>query len=195
MGSNTITAAFSGDGSFNAATSAPVNEVVQDFTFNLSGNSSQTIDYGGTATYTLAVASVDGPSVPSAIGFSVSGQPRGSTVTFSPATLPGGSGASSITVTIQVPSVIAAAKAAHLGSQTLAAFALLSVAFPFRRKLKLRGRFASGMMLLLAAACASVMLTGCGANIITPRVQTFAVTVTATSGALSHSTAATLIVQ
>jgi hypothetical protein len=51
------------------------------------------------------------------------------------------------------------------------------------------------ILLLLAAAVASAALTGCGPNIIVSRTHTYAITVSASSGALSHAASAGLIVQ
>jgi hypothetical protein len=199
LGANSITAAYSGDGSYNPVTSSALNEAVQDFTLTVTSNPTQTIQYGGTATYTLAVAPIDGPTIPSAISFAISGDLTGSTITFAPATLAAGSGASNPTLTIQVPEVIAASQQRlRSPARTLAALALIGLMLPFRRRLKLHGKFAGWIgciLLLLTGISATATLTGCGASIIIPRVQTFAVTVTATSGALSHATAATLIVQ
>ena len=64
LGANTITAVYGGDGNYNTATSPMLNEAVQDFTFTVTGNTTQTIQYGGTATYALAVVSVDGRACP-----------------------------------------------------------------------------------------------------------------------------------
>jgi Bacterial Ig-like domain (group 3)/FG-GAP-like repeat len=199
LGANSITAAYSGDGSYNPVTSSALNEAVQDFTLTVTGNPAQTIQYGAAATYALAVAPVDGPTIPSAISFAVSGAPTGSTITFAPATLAAGSTASNLTLTIQVPSVIAATQhRLRSPAPTLAALALIGLVLPFRRRLKLRGKFAGWIgciLLLLAGAGASAALIGCGPSIIISRVESFAVTVTATSGALSHATAASLTVQ
>jgi len=198
LGQDPITAAYSGDGNYNPATSQPANEAVQDFTLTVTGSSTQTIQYGGIATYALAIAPIDGPTIPSAITLTASGAPSGSTIAFSPATLPAGSPASNVTLTIQVPSVIATSNAPLHGTRTLAALALFGLVLPFRRRLNRHGKFADRVgciLLLLAGFSASAALTGCGASIIVPRVQTFAVTVTATSGALSHATATTVIVQ
>jgi hypothetical protein len=199
LGSNPITAAYSGDGNYNAATSQPADEAIQDFTLTVTGNPTQTIQYGGIATYALSVTSIDGPTIPSAITLAASGAPTGSTIALSPATLPAGSPAANLTLTIQVPSVIAASQhRLRSPAPTLTALALLGLVIPFRRRLNRHQKFAGRMaciLLLLAGFSASAALTGCGASIILPRVQTFALTLTATSGALSHATAATLIVQ
>lgn len=195
LGANTITAAYGGDGNYNTATSPMLNEAVQDFTFTVTGNTTQTIQYGGTATYALAVASVNGSSLPATVSFAVSGAPGRSTIAFTPATLPAGSGSSPLTLTIQALNGIAANKDPLRGVRTLTALALLGPVLPFRRRLKLRGKFAGCILLLLAAAYASAALTGCGANIITPLTQTFSVTVTASSGALSHAASVGLTVQ
>jgi hypothetical protein len=69
---------------------------------------------------------------------------------------------------------------------------------PFPRRLKPQGKLAGRVgciLLVLAAAGASAALTGCGPNVTLPLIQPFSVTVTASSGALSHAASAGLIVQ
>ena len=199
LGPNSITASYSGDGSFNTVTSTALNQAVQDFAFTVAGSTTQTVQYGGAATYTFAIGSVDGPTTPSAIGFAVSGAPAGSIISFTPATVAAGTGTANPALTIQVPSVIAASQGrGHSPATSLAALALVCVLLPLRCRMGLRGnrssRFFSALLLLASAgACAGA--TGCGANEIVTRVQTFAITATASSGALSHSAATTLTVQ
>jgi hypothetical protein len=199
LGANSITASYSGDGSFNTVTSTALNQAVQDFTFTVSGSNTQTIQYGGAATYTFALSSVDGPTTPSAIGFAVSGAPAGSIITFTPTTVPAGTGTANLAIAIQVPSVIAASQGReHSLATSLAALALVCLFLPLRRRMGLRGNRSSWLLsalLVLASvgACAAAM--GCGANDIVTRVQTFAITVTASSGSLSHSATTTLTVQ
>jgi hypothetical protein len=80
----------------------------------------------------------------------------------------------------------------------LTALALCGLILPFRRRLKPQGKLAGWfgcILLLLSAAVASAAITGCGPNVTLPLTQTFSVTVTASSGALSHAASASLIVQ
>jgi len=205
LGSNTITATYNGDANFNPLVAPSVNVAVQDFSLSITGNPNQAITYGGAATYALSVTSIDGTSLPGAIAFSVAGAPPGSTAIANPQPLPAGSGASNITLTVQVPSLQAASGSlggstpgAGASSARWTALALASLLLPLRRRLKLRGRsprrFACGLLLLTSVGAAAA-LSGCGANIILPLTQTFSLTITGTSGPLSHSVSAALIVQ
>jgi hypothetical protein len=194
LGANFITATYSGDGNFNLAASTAASVTVQDFSLAVTGSPSATVQYGGIASYALAVTPIDRPTLPGAIGFTVAGAPAGSTFLFSPATLTAGSGASSVGLTIQVPEFIGAARDPGRGAGRLAVLALLGLVLPFRRKLKVAG-WIGCIVLLLAGIAGSATLTGCGGDVTHPLVQTFNVTVTASSGALSHSASASLTVQ
>jgi hypothetical protein len=194
LGANSITAAYGGDGDYVTLGSTATSVNVQDFSLSVTSSPADTVDYGGTATYTLAISPIGGASIPSAISFAVAPAPAGSTFTFTPASLPVGSGATNVTLTIQAPSVLP--RFVDPG-RTLAGLALLVVLLPPRRRMKLRGKCANRIassILLLVSVVALGGLMGCG-NIIIPAMQTFALTVTGTSGALSHSAAVTLTVE
>ena len=79
-------------GSVNGTASVTVTAPSQDFSLSVTPVS-RTVSRGGTATYTVTVGPVNGPNGP--VTLSLSGQPSGSTVTFSvnPAT-----GTSTLTV-------------------------------------------------------------------------------------------------
>jgi hypothetical protein len=55
VGSQSITAVYGGDGNFNSESSTAVNEIIEDFTLT-TNSSSQTVQPGGTATYTLPMS-------------------------------------------------------------------------------------------------------------------------------------------
>ena len=76
----------------------------QTFTLASSSGSSATTTAGGTANYTLTLTPGSGTTFPNAITFGATGLPTGATATFSPATLPAGSGVTSVTLTIQTSS-------------------------------------------------------------------------------------------
>jgi hypothetical protein len=74
---------------------------------------------------------------------------------------------------------------------------LLPFAGGMRRIGKRLGKTASILMLMIAGLTAAVALSGCGSSngFFGQPQKTYTVTVTATSGALSHSTNLTLIVE
>ena len=104
-GTHAVTAVYSGDANFASITSTPVAEVVQDFTLGIassggSGGATQTVSPGGTAAYPLVLGPTVGTIFPSAITLSVSGLPPGATATIMPQTIPAGSPATNVTLSI-----------------------------------------------------------------------------------------------
>jgi hypothetical protein len=202
VGSHSITASYSGDGNFNALASSTVTVTVQDFTVTVGGaGASQTISVGGSATYTFPVGLSGGAVLPSAVTFTASGLPPGATATFSPASLPAGSAATTVTMTIQVTKIAMLEKTGRPETDLpVIAFAALFLPFFIRRK-GLSGRWPARVVLmvtLLAGFGATAMVTGCGGSSTasgTNQTGTYTVSVTATSGSLSHVTTVTLIVQ
>ena len=203
VGTHSITAVYSGDSTFQAATSPAVSELVQDFSVSTptSGTSnapSATVVPGGTATYTLSIGPTAGTVFPAPVTLSLSGLPPGATGTLSPQTLPAGSSVSSVTLTIQVPEQ-ATAFNRSLGWITPAmALMLLPFAGKLRRGGKALQRYGLVLLLLVAGAGATAGLGGCAAKdsgFFGQTSQTYNVVITATSGSLSHSTSVTLTVQ
>jgi hypothetical protein len=202
VGTHPITAQYSGDGAFNGATSSIVNQVVEDFTVTIgTGGSTQTIKLGSAATYTFPVAPSGGSTFPSAVTFTATGLPPGATATFSPASLAAGSSATTVTLTIQVTQLTMLEKIERAGhSLPIAAFAMLLLPFTFKKGRSGKWPKALAMMLIMLTGLgAAAMISGCAGSSTpsTPPVQTgtFNVNVVATSGALSHTTPITLIVQ
>jgi RHS repeat-associated protein len=200
VGSHSITAVYGGDGNFNSVSSAAVSETVQDFTLTAGGSgSSQTVHPGGTATYTLPMSPSGGTTFPAAVTLSATGLPTGFTATFSPPSLAAGSSATSVVLTIQVPLTARLENRRQPGCG-LPLVALGMLILPFlggvRHSRKWLRRLAL-IVILLAGAGGVTMLTGCGGGSSGSGSQpnTYNITVTATSGALSHSTNVTLTVQ
>jgi pimeloyl-ACP methyl ester carboxylesterase len=204
VGSNSITAVYGGDGNFNSVSSTAVSETVEDFTLATGGSgSSQTVQPGGTATYTLPMSPSGGTTFPAAVAFSVSGLPTGFTATFSPASLAAGSGATTDTLTVQVPQTATLEKNGQSGGRLPFAalcIVLLPLAGTIRRSRTWLRRIAV-VVIMLASAGSVATLIGCGGGGSSSsegggtQPQNYNLIVTATSGALSHSTTVTLTVQ
>jgi hypothetical protein len=185
-------------------------------------SSSITVMPGGTAVFTFTVSPVDGSIFPAAVTLTLSGLPAGATYSFSPATIAAGAGATAVTLTIDIPQTVAGAKplTLHPGAQLavnrnggssggqaggvagrLAPFSLALLLLPFAGRLRRTGKRLGRMMcalLLLAAGMAAVAgMSGCGSTsgFFAQQQQSYTVTITATSGALSHSTTVTLTVE
>jgi hypothetical protein len=189
-GMQAITAVYSGDADYGPATSNAVIETVQDFTLAFAGgNGSVTAQPGGQAIYSLVVTPTNGNLLPAAVTLSASNLPLGMTASFSPATIPSGSAATTVTMTITLPgkaanelprSPFGGAFPMGLGPVTLGLILL-----PFARRMrKARARLAGLVVLLVICATIAVGFMGCGTK-TTP--QGFSFSVTAASGALSHS--------
>ncbi len=196
VGSHVVTASYSGDANF-LPTTATLTEVVQDFTVAVSSSSSpsQTAQRGGVVTYSLLL-NPSGVALPTAVTLTVSGLPPGATAAFSPSTLAVGSGATPVTLTVQIPANLA--ENTHertLGGVASLAFGLLIVPF-------IRGRKPWSVPLVLILCSGFVAsLSGCGSsngsptNPSKPAAETYTLTVTGTAGADVHTTTLTLIVQ
>jgi uncharacterized membrane protein len=136
--------------------------------------------------------------MPAAITFSVSGLPAGATYTLTPTSLASGVASSTVTLNIQTALTTAAAKPGASG--TIASLSLALLLLPFVGKLrkagKRFGRMLSILLLLGAGLAAMAGLNGCGSGGFLSQAQkSYTVTVTATSGTLSHSTSVTLTVE
>jgi hypothetical protein len=200
LGLHTITAVYSGDAIFAPITSAPLNVLVEDFSLTIS-NPNVTIPHGGTVVYNLTVTTVGGTYMAANIQFAIAGNPDHSPVTFSPPLVATGSGTTNLTLTIQTPDYpvgpfTQATVSGHRYGQRLSlAFLALGALFGLGRRRRLFGLRSSRLAILLLAlglTAAASTLSGCGGGW---GPQPYSMTVTASSGALSHSVAAHLISQ
>jgi hypothetical protein len=208
-GTYSLTAQYTGNASFLSSTSAAVpvtvnaqaTMIVQTFSLNAGGSTSQTVQSGGKAVYTLGVSPAVGTTLP-AINFEVSGLPAGATATFSPQTIPAGNGATNVTLSIQTsvqPAMLERNR--KLGGGLVVALGILLLPFGggIRRSGKRMLRL-SYLVLLLAGAVSLAGLTGCAVLNVqgefpSTSAQTYTVTVTSAAASLSQTTTVTLIVE
>jgi flavin reductase (DIM6/NTAB) family NADH-FMN oxidoreductase RutF len=199
-GSHSFAAVYSGDGNFNSVAGAAVSEIVQDFTLTTT-SSSQTVQPGGAATYTFPVTPAGGTDLPAALAFSVSGLPTGFTATFNPASLAAGSPATTVTLTIDVPLTATLQRNMQPGKGLpLVALGMLLPWAGGIRRTRAWLRRLTVLVITLVVACGVATLIGCGGGGSSgggggTQSQTYNITVTATSGALVHSTTVTVAVQ
>jgi hypothetical protein len=193
-GIHSITAVYSGDSNYTAATSPVLSEIVQDFTLALSGGSSNVnVSLGGQADYPLIITPVGGTTLPAVVNMSLTGLPTGMTAVFTPQVIAAGSSATNVTLQVLLPGKSAMQPPrSPFGGRSLPV-ALGLTLLPLAGRLRNSAhRFRKMAVLALASAALATGLTGCQVS-ITP--QSFPLTVTATSGTLSHSTAVSITVQ
>jgi hypothetical protein len=222
-GTHSITAFYNGDANFLAAgPSNTVSEAATDINLGTpvsgTGTTSQTILPGGTATYSFPIAPSSGTSFPLPVTFTVTGLPTGATATLAPSawaltssnpwtwTLPANTALTGNTLlSIQVPQTIAALQpvggaGGNLATR-LAPFSLALILLPFagrlRRTGKRLGRLLMVLLLLGGGMAAMTGLSGCGSNtgFFAQAQRSYPMTVTVSSGSLSHTSTITLTVE
>jgi hypothetical protein len=197
-GVHSITAAYSGDASYLTGTSGALPESIEDFTLTMSGGgtseSAAAITGGQAATYPLVITPVGGATLPGAVSLSVTGLPPEATGTFTPATVAANAGTTNVPLLVMMPGISAVTPARRpFGGSSLPVALGLILLIPFAGRLR---KAADGWrrlaVLALMSAALVVGLNGCG---VTATPQSYQLTVTATSGSLSHSIALKLTVQ
>jgi hypothetical protein len=204
-GTHSITAQYSGDSSYNSATSAAVSLTVAGLSLSAT-TSSQTVNDGQTATYNLTLSGTGGFA--GQVGLSCSGAPRGATCTAapSPATLSSTATSVPITVTVSTSSTgLVSPMDVPLVRRMPSAFRVLPFALLMMvaalllvlRVLALRngGQFGVAspvqvfkikhVVLILLAAFVAAGFTSCGSHVKTSTTSTL--TISATSGSSSTS--------
>ena len=203
-GIHTITAQFGGSSNFASLTSSAVTETVQNFSLTIapSGTPSATATPGGLANYALVVGPTPGTTFPAPVTLSLSGLPTGATAQFTPETLPAGSGPTNVSLTVQLPLITAAlGRHENLALLLSTTMTLGGILLPFSRRMRRPAGKRGAFLLLLLLTMIGISLlgsTGCGttsSGFIGQRPTAYVLTVTATSGSLSHSTTLNLTVQ
>jgi hypothetical protein len=163
-----------------------------------------TVQPGAVATYSLVVTPIGSTTFPAAITLVASGNPSGSTVTFTPATVVAGMGATNVSLSIKTSTASASMVPAR-SNWTIALCLLFLPLIGIRRwrfwgkQVSVRNRLLAGIFLLAGitiamSGCSGIVLnnnTGSGARTPTP----YTITVTGTSGNVHQTTTLTLTVQ
>jgi sugar lactone lactonase YvrE len=203
-GTVVLSASQAAGGNYAAAT-ATTSFTVAAAAFTLTTSSGNaTVLPGATAVYNMMLAPGSGSTFPDPVTLSATGLPPSSTVTFHPATIPAGSGATPFTMTIQTSNPQTAHSERFSGG-SLAPVALAFLLLPMAGIKALRRRLQKmpGLPVMLAAAALSlgamVCLSGCGSSggFFNQATQSYTVVVTATDTVTNAHTSAnvTLTVQ
>ena len=180
------------------------NGVTLDFTITSpgTGTPSVTTSAGGQAVYPFVISPTGSTGMPGTVSLSVTGLPTGASAVFSPSTVSAGAAATNVILLVNLPSQSAAQPLGRFlrGGALPVAFALvmLPLACSWRKAARRMNRMVWAVLLSLSSIAIFAGLTGCGgsssssSNSTASSVQTYSLTITATSGSLSHSTAATL---
>lgn len=198
-GSHSLSAQYAGDAGFAASTSSAVAITVNaagggDFTI-ASSSTALTLTAGQSAQATLTLTPTGGFT--GTTTFACGGLPAHATCSFSPSSLDlsAGSGTSTLTIATSVATASATSAPTSLPNSLQLLFA--SMWLPVAAGRSLRRSRSRGLIVLAVAGFA---LAACGgghggsaAPIVTPP-GTYAVTVTATSGSLSHAVTVALTV-
>jgi Bacterial Ig-like domain (group 3) len=201
---HSLTAVYSGDANFFTSSSAVATVTVAPFSFTVTSLSGKAaVVRGGAAAYPMMLTPGSGKTFPNPVALSATGLPPGSTVTFHPATIPAGDGATAFTMMIQTGNPQAASSNRFSGA-SLAPMALAFLLLPMTdiKPIQKRLRKIPGLSVMLAAAALSlgamVCLSGCGSNgFFDQAPRSYGVVVTATDTVTNAHTSAnvTLTVQ
>jgi len=199
-GSDSLTAAYSGNSLFAASTSAALSETMNTTYTVTAPPAPLSVTQGGSVQVNVTVPPVGG-AFNNPVTMSATGLPPGATASFDPLTVTPGSAGAPTVMTIQLAplaaAVLPAADPPHRPWPLLSfalALALCGVGLGRKRvPVTLRRT-----LLLAPLALALLALFGCGGGWrgpITTPPGSFVVTITGTSGTLTASTTVTVVVQ
>jgi hypothetical protein len=201
-GSHQIVAIYSGDNTFAPSTSAPANDLVEDFTNTNTGPASQNVFPGASTTYNFSLAPITASTFLNDVTVTVTGLPAGSTYTLTPSSVAAGSGVTAMVLNVQTSSSLSAQN--NQPANSPASRKELPIALGMLGLIglgairKLRNRMPRALLLLLVMLSSLLpiaALSGCAGGYFTLNPQTYTVTVTGTEGIVQHAATATLIVQ
>jgi hypothetical protein len=202
-GQHILTVSYAGSGPYQPATSAPITQLVEDFSVALATGSpnSASIILGQSTQYNLVVSPIGANSLAAPVALTISGLPTGGSAAFSPATVPGGAAVTPVVLTVNAPpltssSLRAPTNPAHSRSSAPAFLALLLLPTGFLLR---RRRGMVRLLVIFVGLAATVGLNGCLSNQATGFYgqipETYTLTVTGTSGTLTHTVQVTLTVE
>jgi hypothetical protein len=201
-GSHQIVAVYSGDNTFAPSTSAPIPNIVEDFTNTNTGAASQSMFPGKTTTYNFTLAPVGATTFLNDVTVDIDGLPKGSTYTFTPSTIKAGSGSTEVVVSVTTSASLNAQNQLPQNGPSsrnelpIALGMLGLVGLGAVRKLRHKmPRTLLLLVLMLGSLLPIAALSGCAGGYFALNPTTYHLTVTGTEGPVQHAATATLIVQ
>jgi len=194
VGSHDITAVYGGTAVFAASTSNLITEQIADFSISASPGS-RTLYTGEATTYTVTVTPASGFNLP--VALTCSQLPANTTCSFSPATITGGPGISTLVVQTSAPGQAATASALSPGYRVVALAGIILLFIPRRMRRYRKGWHIFLLAMSLLTACVAFSACSQPGPLFggTPiGAQTITVSATATNGSqsLNHQTTVTL---
>ena len=201
-GDHKITAIYSGDTTFDTSTSAPLDNVVEDFTVVNSGAASQSVFPGKSTTFNFKITPVGSTTFVDAVNLAVTGLPEGSTYTLTPTSAAAGSGETGVVLTVKTSSSLTAENRmptdgpnSHGGLPIALGMLGLAGLGTVRKLRKKLPRPLLVLLLTIATLLPVAALSGCAGGYFALDPHTYTVTLTGTEGSVQHSATATLVVQ
>ena len=186
-GTCTITLSQPAAGNFAAAPIQTVTLNAFDFTITANSPTSQTVVPSSVVVYTYALAPLGGHYPGANVTYTVTGLPPGATYTLTPTsgTVTQAAGSQTLTLTITTAQAIAMNRIRQTAPWTLA------LLLPFFLRRKLRRKLAQSLMLIFLLGAAALTVTGCADpnGFFGQPIANYTITVTATSGGVTHSAA------
>ena len=204
LGSHSITAVYAGNLDFVGSASSATTVSVQDFSFVANGGTatvlSTTVMPGDKAVYTVQFVPQGGSTFIDAVTLTLTGLPAGATYTITPSTIAVGSGATTVTITVNTANLTASLSSPKGGMGfpkplMLAFFLPLLGTRKLRRALRLQMK-TSALMLVVMGVLMVTGLTACGGSgFFSQAPKSYPMTLTGTSGAVHHSVTLNLTIQ
>jgi hypothetical protein len=164
-GQHNLTATYSGDSTFQpgASSGAGISITISDLDLALGGDNNQTVLPGAAVTYNFPLSPLVTPTFLYEVTLTANGLPPGATYTFSPASIPAGSGPLGVAFTVQTAKPVALGRPGERG-RTWYALAL-GMLLPLAAAKRFRKRLRSGVILLVALSLGGAAgLGGCGSG-------------------------------
>jgi len=164
-GTHSITAVYSGDSTYNPATSAPFPQLIEDFTITVGGSGTANLGLGQNAIFPLTVSPVVGSILPGAITFAPTGMLPETSSSFSPASLTAGASSTVVYFNVSAASSFAATQPPPFGLSRALPLALGLLLLPFAARFRRQARrWQSLGLMVLASLAVLTCLTACAFN-------------------------------